>query len=119
MNRKQDADHWDSEKKRKDEAKQKQSEMHAALMNQIEEKKNLKSKADQHEVDFNKRYLDSISTVKSHLKEEIKTKEQVIVPKTGGKKQIPHPSSSAVGLPPGPASPEERASSPGSKLLNF
>ena len=93
--------------------------MQAALLNQIEEKKTMKSIADQHEVDFNKRYLDNINTVKSHLKEEIKTREQVIVPKTGGKKQIPHPASSAVGLAPGPSGPEEGAPSPGSKLLNF
>ena len=31
MNRKQDADHWDSEKKRKDEAKQKQSASTVAI----------------------------------------------------------------------------------------
>ena len=97
--------------------------MSADLRRQIEEKQNLKTKADQHEIDFNKRYLDNINTVRNHLQEEIKTKEAAVIPKHGGKKIIPHPASNATGVVPGRdlTGPErliDDSSSP-SRLLNF
>ena len=72
--------------------------MSELLKKQIEEKKNIKSKHDQYELEFNKRYLENINTVKGHLQGEISTKEKDIVLKTGGKKVIAHPGNESVGL---------------------
>ena len=122
LNRKMDQDYWDSERKRLSLAKQKKSEMSDFLSKQIDERKNMKSKHDQYEIDFNKRYLESINTVKGHLQGEIKTKEKDVVLKTSGKKVIPGPGAESIGLVSNsPQRVEDETSNGGSRLqsLNF
>lgn len=114
-----DQEYWDGERKRASLARQKKYEMSDFLSRQIDEKKNMKTKHDQYEIDFNKRYLENINTVKGHLKGEIQTKEKDVMLKTSGKKVIPHPGAESAGLV--SSSPQRREDENESKLqsLNF
>ena len=72
-----------------------------------------------HEQDFNKRYLENIGAVRSHLQDEIKAKGQTVAPKTGGKKIIPQPSANAVGYDPSASPTLADPSGRQDPMLNF
>lgn len=85
------------------------------------EKKNTRVQADMspHEQDFNKRYLENIGAVRSHLQDEITAKGQTVAPKTGGKKIIPQPSANAVGYAPAASPAPADPSGKQDPMLNF
>ena len=102
LNKRLDAEYWANEEKRAGLAKERQTELKAELKKQMDEKKAARQMAEMssHELDFNKKYLENITSVRDHLQEEIRAKGQVVVPKTGGKKIIPQLTANAVGLAP-------------------